>query len=263
MKYLIAIASLLAAGTAFANADQNLTIDSSTTGNFDKLNGNGNTVCNITVTENASIGRIDGSSIYNLKTITLTLNDSVNFSISNDAKLPYNNTSNTYSTTVTLGDNSKFTVGGVLYFGSRNSSYTGITQNTSIAFGSGSSITAGTVSTVAASGGKSYLTVSVDYVAAMLASSYAWDLITTTNGFTNYTSDAITLSNISALDNVGYTNAGVLASADDLGAGQYGLVFANNKLSFVSSVPEPSAFGLLAGVGALAFVAARRRRRAK
>ncbi len=31
----------------------------------------------------------------------------------------------------------------------------------------------------------------------------------------------------------------------------------------ISSIPEPSAFGLLAGVGALAFVAARRRRRAK
>ena len=35
------------------------------------------------------------------------------------------------------------------------------------------------------------------------------------------------------------------------------------KLTDTSAVPEPSMFGLLAGVGALAFVAARRRRRAK
>ncbi len=35
------------------------------------------------------------------------------------------------------------------------------------------------------------------------------------------------------------------------------------KLTDPSAVPEPSMFGLLAGVGALAFVAARRRRRAK
>ncbi len=35
------------------------------------------------------------------------------------------------------------------------------------------------------------------------------------------------------------------------------------KLTDSSAVPEPSAFGLLAGAGALAFVAARRRRRAK
>ncbi len=36
-----------------------------------------------------------------------------------------------------------------------------------------------------------------------------------------------------------------------------------NKLSLTMTIPEPSAFGLLAGVGALVFVAARRRRRAK
>ncbi len=35
------------------------------------------------------------------------------------------------------------------------------------------------------------------------------------------------------------------------------------KLSLTMTIPEPSAFGLLAGVGALVFVAARRRRRAK
>ena len=40
----------------------------------------------------------------------------------------------------------------------------------------------------------------------------------------------------------------------------YALVATSNKLSLVSLVPEPSAFGLLAGLGALALVAARRRR---
>ncbi len=42
-----------------------------------------------------------------------------------------------------------------------------------------------------------------------------------------------------------------------------GAMTAEEVKSFVSSIPEPSAFGLLAGVGALALVAARRRRRAK
>ena len=42
-----------------------------------------------------------------------------------------------------------------------------------------------------------------------------------------------------------------------------GALSAEEVKSFVASIPEPSAFGLLAGVGALAFVAARRRRRAK
>ena len=39
--------------------------------------------------------------------------------------------------------------------------------------------------------------------------------------------------------------------------------FSNIKLYSGTVIPEPSAFGLLAGAGALAFVAARRRRRAK
>ena len=57
------------------------------------------------------------------------------------------------------------------------------------------------------------------------------------------------------------TSLGLLTSTPQtLSAGQAALVYENKSLYLVSGIPEPSAFGLLAGLGALALVAARRRR---
>ncbi|MBR6798143.1 MAG: PEP-CTERM sorting domain-containing protein [Opitutales bacterium] len=47
----------------------------------------------------------------------------------------------------------------------------------------------------------------------------------------------------------------------DQGSGNNYLGRVNKVISAVNSIPEPSAFGLLAGVGALALVASRRRHR--
>ena len=249
---------------------QNLTITSSTTGNFDQLNGNNNTECNISVTETATIARIDGSGINNLTSITLKVADDATFTINGYAKLPYNNTSNrTYSTAITLGNNSSFILTGILHLGSRNAESTGITQNSTITFGSGARLTAASISTVASAGGTSYLTLTANFADSALqgladttqyGTSFTRTLITTTNGLTNYSTGNIKLTAIKELDLLGYSNIGTITSLDALHAGEYGLLYADNKVKLVGKViPEPTTATL--SLLALAGLAARRRRR--
>ncbi len=262
--------TLLALAGVAAGA-QNLTINSSTTGNFDSLNGgNNNTECNISVTETATIDRIDGSSINNLTTITLTIADNSTFAINGYAKLPFNNTSNkTYNTSITLGNNSSFVLTGTLNLGSRNGQATGIVQNSTITFGDGASITAQNISTVASAGGTSSLTLTANFSssdmlgltdASIWGKHYERTLITTTNGLTNYSTGNITLTKINELDLLGYKNIGTITDASNLKAGEYGLLYANNTVKLVgSAIPEPTTATL--SLLALAGLAARRRRR--
>lgn len=260
--------TLLALAGVAAGA-QNLTINSSTTGNFDSLNGNGNTECNISVTETATIDRIDGSAINNLTTITLTIADNSTFTINGYAKLPFKNTTNTYNTSITLGNNSSFVLTGTLYLGSRNGQSTGIVQNSTITFGNGASITAPNISTVESAGGTSSLTLTANFSssdmlgltnASMWGKHYERTLITTTSGLTNYSTGNITLTKINELDLLGYKNIGTITDASNLKAGEYGLLYANNTVKLVgSAIPEPTTATL--SLLALAGLAARRRRR--
>ena len=61
----------------------------------------------------------------------------------------------------------------------------------------------------------------------------------------------------------GYDTLGLVSEGTTLSAGQAALVYKNKGLYLVSGIPEPSAFGLLAGLGALALAASRRRRSRK
>ena len=77
---------------------------------------------------------------------------------------------------------------------------------------------------------------------------------------------SIVSSTVTGSDMVGMESA---ESADDLtldvdGMGKYVLTEGNTgswSISYVQAIPEPSAFGLLAGLGALALVGTRRRRK--
>ncbi len=79
------------------------------------------------------------------------------------------------------------------------------------------------------------------------------------NGTWNVT-DNLTV-NVTGLD--GYENKGKIDDASVLAKGEYGYIVSNGDVISlaVATIPEPSAFGMLAGLGALALVASRRRRK--
>lgn len=79
--------------------------------------------------------------------------------------------------------------------------------------------------------------------------------------------DAKTISS-ETLSNAGYECVGLVKDASEIGEGQYGLLYTDNSSSVtvklvVNAIPEPSAFGILAGMGALALAVSRRRRRSR
>lgn len=90
------------------------------------------------------------------------------------------------------------------------------------------------------------------------------DLITLQEGITGLGTNQITLSNIDELDDMGFSNKGVITDTTTLGVGEYGLYYSTSGLQLVAAaptiitVPEPTTATL--SLLALAGLAARRRR---
>lgn len=232
----------------------------------------------IEVKETVSVTQIDGSGLASISSVGINVADGKIFTVTGNAKTQYQNWGGTYNAAITLGDNSQFNVGETLYLGSkRYAGDNGITQNSSITFGDGASMTLGTLYTVTAATGadvtntnKSTLSITANFDSATLSNlgdkslvgtSYSRNLITTTNGFLGFDVTTYELSSISGLDALGYTmKKGLITSMDDLANGQYGLILTDNKvLSLVAKgIPEPTTATL--SLLALAGLAARRRR---
>ena len=100
---------------------------------------------------------------------------------------------------------------------------------------------------------------SINIVASGIAAGAERLLLSTenTNGIWNLTDAKRVTLRVDGYD----TSLGRVSEGTTLSAGQAALVYKNKGLYLISGIPEPSAFGLLAGLGALALAASRRRRK--
>ncbi|MGN0861040.1 MAG: PEP-CTERM sorting domain-containing protein [Candidatus Spyradosoma sp.] len=240
MKNIITVAALLAAGTAFANAE--LTSTTGTDGSYTSTGVSsisGFYVDLDLLTWNPSISKATTSTLI-LDSITFTSTSSANSS------------------------NSKFYSGELyafIYEGQHSETDSGFSSLTAVAH-STNSFNWNSNSTANASGTWQFSDVSLDltksysilfsssgdsFVAAKGSGTNAEGIrssITTTLE-TGVTDPAVKVFTTSPSNTTLSSNSGVNVS------------FSGR----ISTIPEPSAFGLLAGAGALALVAARRRRR--
>ena len=226
MKYLIAIASLLAAGTAFANAE--------------------------TISGTESGTGSDKSTISGFKVDLDALTWSPSFS---ETPRTFTLSSIAYSSGDAAHSNAKFYSGDLWAF-----IYEG-----EVAPNNASSLTAITVSTD-----------SINWNSNSKSNSGTWSFSNVDLDFTKTYSILFSSSKESFVSARGSSGTGegirstVTTGASAIAIANYngsGFTTGNGLnvtlTGSISSIPEPSAFGLLAGVGALALVAARRRRRAK
>ncbi len=260
MKKIITVAALIAAGTAFANAKTNATID--TTDSDLKAYFNFDTGSSMTA------GTISWSELP-------TWNST-----------GYGECTTTTTHPKTSGAGLKATTGFTVSFDTNNIS----TNGTILSMTSGSGMTA------------AWRSISISYTDGTLSAQFHGDTtsaVKTTISSEVNKSDwtTLTLVGSSAANNTLvldlYFNGELVGTSSTSGAsnicgetisklqfGYYGnnanaanmnidniLIYSKalsaGEVAALVAVPEPSAFGLLAGAGALAFVAARRRRRAK
>ncbi len=226
MKKSITVAALLAAGTGFANAEQ-ITFDTTS------WSGETNAV-NIINPTSLSSGSIEGLEKWE---------------ISFDWSYTAGTSSNQWGTTVIATGTDPFSSGG--YPGGfqirwNNGTASGKTDGTMfvVANGAGNhnSLTLGTFADFATADRDFNFTISYDIDSKALS--------------------FIVKSGDKTIDNKTLTSTSEVSfSALSTGSSDYATVGSYSNLSGSYAIPEPSAFGMLAGLGALALVASRRRRK--
>lgn len=238
MKNYITVAAFLAAGTAFANATE-WTVDNSVDTTVSNFWANG-FVFNLGVTDNSRLEVIPSTS--ELDALVYLSSVDVNIRAISDATLQTGTGVTALSLVLCDKDFN------IVSVSSNEVSTTGnVTWNFENA----------TVSTKAAN----YLYY-IDSANADVAKAAIGSVITEVDTTKDWlvsagASSLIKYNNTSGLLSLAFIGSNQTVSYNDVNSVQYA-----PKVSLtLTSVPEPSAFGLLAGLGALALVGARRRRR--
>ena len=258
MKNIIAITSLLAAGTVFASAETVITVADL---------GKSATQAAISYDVSGSTGTFSGSGLFsrptggrhaagitfNLDLTALGITDSSStYSGSSVQLVDYRTSANSTSSAIGLAviaNGVQFTWGDSAYSSSLYVSWSTLWDKKYDVAGN-SYVTMTLVGANMAGGTAAAGTALYDDTGVLFNANngkgYSFGSLTSTNDYS-----VITLADTSVLSGASIFS-GSPTVAEIAAASQAILV-----------IPEPSAFGLLAGVGALAFVAARRRRRAK
>ena len=222
------------------------------------------------VTADASVDILEPQTgVANIKYANLNSGDGLTLEVSQYVKL--NNKAQTnFSGAITLGAGACLDVETYIQFNSDNVNSTYSTVG-AITLGQGATISASSIDFVSGQTNQSLSITGIFGEAAMeqLTTSYVvqgalqtTNLITLTGGVKNMTVDATTVSlgDISALNALGYTNKGLITSADQLADGEYGLLYSSAGFQLAGRViPEPATATL--SLLALAGLAARRRRK--
>ena len=255
MKKIISATALLIAASAFANAATALTLkiseDAGHTVNDDVLDvssygyfwnlqdstgatrpdkASGNAWAGVAQTSETT--KDSDGSVYK----ALTTSGNTDYSIAFDSSM------------------TSFTLNSALYLDSIDGSSAGSTYT--INLGENGSITTSGTMNFGTGVKTAGLTISLTETDVLLSS--AGRTLFSAGDFWNLSDAKLTLSV------AGFTSVGVVGSVDKISAGQVGLVIKDSKTAIayaVAAIPEPSAFGLLAGIGALALAISRRKRR--